>query len=45
MRLEMPSIDVVQFREKFAFRKTSFATQHSIATLNCTLWVLFARES
>ena len=25
-------IDVVQFREKFAFRITRFATQHSFAT-------------
>ena len=30
-------LDVVQFQEKFAFCKTSFATQHSFATPNCTL--------
>ena len=35
-------LDVVQFREKFAFRKKSFSTQHFFATPNCTLWLLFA---
>ena len=38
-------IDVLQFQEKFAFLKTSFATQHSFTTPNCTLWSLFAGYS
>ena len=33
----MGLIDVVQLREKFAFRITSFATQHSFATNNVQL--------
>ena len=35
---------VVQFREKFAFCKTRFATQHSFATPNCTLWCRIVSE-
>ena len=42
VRVLVYGIDVVQFQEKFAFLKTSFATQHSFATSNCTLQLLFA---